>query len=560
MQKNETAGPTTNKNSQNNPQKSIENKNTTRKTHNKSIASDFLGDINLDELFITETKADFTLLSCIDSLKKDNSERYKVDREQRSYDIAVLIHDDLKSRGQFYNCKEETVRQFYFDVLKNKLYDIQSEYYQSLFYWQYDILSTTLLGQSIYSIILGRCFNEGQSIVPRRFSFYDEKRGFLYVYNNDNGVFKIDGETIKNVNNGTDGVFFEDEFDAEKIYPVFKDNDLLNQLFFDTINFDSTEELNYTEQYCLFKEFFSCIFFKEIFPSKPMISFLGPKGAGKTAALQRWVKILKGPLGNVESIPEDVKDFIPLITVSSIIFLDNVDGHIPWLNDMLAKISTGMTITLRMLYKTNVAIRFRPSTFIALTSRSPKFRRDDVADRLLILKVKRFEDFTPQSVLMDQICAARGEIWGDILRELNRRVKALQEKRDLKISSPFRLADFYSFVKKTNKNITDIDTIFQKMSKTQSDYVLESHPFFEFLNIYMPGRFTEEMSTGAWYKMGKETMESQKLDWYRTSRSFGMQLKQIMPEINSYYDAKLTNGKNNVKILSISNKEISREQ
>ena len=63
--------------------------------------------------------------------------------------------------------------------------------------------------------------------------------------------------------------------------------------------------------------------------------------------------------------------------------------------------------------------------------------------------------------------------------------------------------------------------------------------------------FEETMSTGKWYKKGQEIMEENKLDWYKTSRSFGIHLRSIMTELNSYYNAKLTDGTKNTKNLTI---------
>ena len=517
----------------------------------KEMINDVLGDDGF-ELLINEEKANFTVLSCIESIKKDGSDRYKIDKEQRYFDIAGLVYDDLFSKGRFYQHKEGNYLLLYwYDVVKNKLHEIQSEYFIKLFYWKYDLLTTTQLGKSVYSIISNRCFNEGREITPRRFSYYDDEKNILYRFNNDNMIFKLDGKNIETIANGKDGIFFETEYDAEPIEPVFTDNDLLNSLLFDQINFNSTKELTYTDMHFLFKHWFYSIFFPELFQTKPITLLWGEKGSGKTSLFQVIKKILTGKLGDVENTPAKIDDFIPLITSQHFIAMDNVDGYIKWLNDMLAQCSTGMAITLRKLYKTNVPIRFHPRVFIGITSRDPRFRRDDVADRLLIFKVKRFDRFTPQSEIMETIYENRNELWGDILTELNKRVKVLSEKKEKKISSPFRLADFYSFVKKTSSDGSNIDSIFKKMSKSQDDYVLENEPIFEFLNIYMDTLFEETMSTGKWYKKGQEIMEENKLDWYKTSRSFGIHLRSIMTELNSYYNAKLTDGPKNTKNLTI---------
>ncbi|GAI75148.1 unnamed protein product, partial [marine sediment metagenome] len=170
---------------------------------------------------------------------------------------------------------------------------------------------------------------------------------------------------------------------------------------------------------------------------------LGMKGSGKTSLFQVIKRILTGKEGHVESMPDKVADFIALITSQHVVCMDNVDSYSTWMNDMLAQCSTGQNITLRVLHKTNIPIRFHPRVFIGITSRSPRFRRDDVADRLLIFKVKRFDNFIPQNEIVDKIYKHRNEIWGDILTHLNELINYLGEHEGENISSPFRLADFY---------------------------------------------------------------------------------------------------------------------
>jgi hypothetical protein len=138
-----------------------------------------------------------------------------------------------------------------------------------------------------------------------------------------------------------------------------------------------------------------------------------------------------GKDGDVESITKDEKNFIALITHEHFVALDNVDEYIPWLSDNLAKCSTGQRIPMRMLYKTNELITFHPRVFLGLTARTPNFRRDDVADRLLIFKVKRFDNFKPQSELVREIYDRRQTIWGNILTELNYIVKKIGENKEI---------------------------------------------------------------------------------------------------------------------------------
>ena len=72
-------------------------------------------------------------------------------------------------------------------------------------------------------------------------------------------------------------------------------------------------------------------------------------------------------------------------TNAPFVAFDNVDRYIPWLEDALASSATGMKITKRVLCETNRAISYTPKAFIAMTARTPYFRRDDVSERLVPL-------------------------------------------------------------------------------------------------------------------------------------------------------------------------------
>ena len=79
--------------------------------------------------------------------------------------------------------------------------------------------------------------------------------------------------------------------------------------------------------------------------------------------------------------------FVAAITNNYIVIFDNVDGKMAWVNDRLATAASGSLILRRRLYTTNEVAIYQPKCFIGLTSRDPRFKRDDVADRLVILAV-----------------------------------------------------------------------------------------------------------------------------------------------------------------------------
>ena len=83
--------------------------------------------------------------------------------------------------------------------------------------------------------------------------------------------------------------------------------------------------------------------------------------------------MLYGPAFEVEGVTRDGEaDFYVSITHSPFCAFDNVDQRIPWLEDAIARLATGMKITKKVLYTTNDQATYRPHCFLAFTARTPR--------------------------------------------------------------------------------------------------------------------------------------------------------------------------------------------
>ena len=153
----------------------------------------------------------------------------------------------------------------------------------------------------------------------------------------------------------------------------------------------------------LFLVWFYSTFFRELFPTKVILATVGPKGSGKTTLHKRVGRLLFGPQFHPTDLTNDPKDLDAAITTEPFVVIDNADRHIPWLDDKLAIAATGGTIKRRVLYTTNRLVDYPIVAALGITSRTPHFRREDVADRLLILQVERFEAFVSAAHLDQDI-------------------------------------------------------------------------------------------------------------------------------------------------------------
>jgi len=279
------------------------------------------------------------------------------------------------------------------------------------------------------------CRTYGAKIETYNSCHYDSKNFAIYLFNNDSIVYKITPENIEILENGDEGVLFNyrPEHEPFEFVEIEENKDYFKEHVLDFANLDESSILNADEQKELLRTWSMATYFNSIMPSKVILAAIGEKGSGKTSILRRLGIILYGSKFNVAPLPSKADDFDALITNSHLVILDNVDTGTPWLNDKLASVSTGQTIQKRELYSDMKLLKFDTKTFLGVTSRTPQFTRDDVADRLLCINFKRIKDekgddcFIPENDLIQGVLDNRNQIISYIMLELQKILKALKE-------------------------------------------------------------------------------------------------------------------------------------
>ena len=84
----------------------------------------------------------------------------------------------------------------------------------------------------------------------------------------------------------------------------------------------------------------------------------------------------------------------------------------------------------RKLFTTNQELEFEVKCYVALTSRTPQFTRDDVADRLICVYLERFGLFKDESNLCKVVMDKRDEILSYTINHLQKIIKKLKDKQD----------------------------------------------------------------------------------------------------------------------------------
>ena len=473
-------------------------------------------------------------------------------------EVATAVTKDLKHRGKFYN-DGKTVY-FFFNEHKKLITIDENDDECLLMLSKYGINGTESIYRYLISELQIKAKTDGISTSVYRFTYFNATTSTLYLYNYANQIYRITPEHIDLVDNGTDGVLFRSDPKSEPFDCDYdKSQSLLDRIIIGRINFDE-DSLSISERKLLFIMWFYSMFFENIMPTKPILAFIGIKGSGKSMTARRVGQLLFGSTFNVATVNDDVKDFDAAITNAPYVVIDNADSKSSWLEDRLAIIATGGVIKRRELYTTNRLVDFPVSCFLAITSRTPKFRRDDVADRLLIMRLKRFETFVAEKTMLDEVLQMRNQIMSEVIDHLQQVVQALDKFKGSNFTSTFRIADFADFAIKVAR-FTGIEsmmqTIFDKLSHEQSRFTLEGEQIYELLSEWVQDNENMEVTSDTLCRELAAVAEKQGgiFIYKGKTRSFAQRLGNLRPNLEEFFYITDRDGGGHKKLFSFRPRE-----
>lgn len=289
----------------------------------------------------------------------------------------------------------------------------------------------------------------GQQIELRRFAAYDLVSKTNYLSRYDGRLWKVSGaDEIETVPNGEDGVFFADDDNGLPVEAeVGNHGELIERLT--TINFapQGLSGITPDQQRMAFTAWMFMLAFPDLMPTKPLLLLEGAQGSGKTSAVQLLQLALMGKRDMMVMRRNKEDDFGVVLLRSPIAIFDNLDSFIDWIPDAVCAYATGGSWTNRRLYTDDESMTIRPQAFIAIASKNPaSFRREDVADRCIILRLERRAAFGQLRTLQTAILADRPRLFGEYLWYVGRIIDELRAG----IADPeetYRMADFAGFVR-----------------------------------------------------------------------------------------------------------------
>ena len=479
----------------------------------------------------------------------------------RTQSLGVI--KDMWTKGRFINAGDE--HYFFVDATK-QLVPLGKKPGDS---FDLEFLLSRLLGYGIGSSHPGYkdLFNElryetranGDLVEVQNFSYYDQEENVLYFDLVDGRLLRLDGKTVERVDNGHDGVLFVHsaeqapwEYLPDQRRSVSKA--LLDGLSFAGATREEPDGLTASELGYLFMMWLLCIPFRSVLPVKPIQVATGPAGSGKSTLNRRAGKLLIGPDFEVEALSSDdegKRNFFVAVTNFGFIAYDNVDGRNPWLEDALATLSTGVGQTKKELYTTNTPARFRGKAFIALTARTPRFKRPDIAQRVLPFPLQPLEKMVPEHLLLREFRDHRDELLTDYVEILNQVVAVKPETAMEPTASNLRLADFAHLATRVGQGMGLPDEfvagILTKVIKAQKQWAAEEDDLRLFLDLWLeqqaPGALDlgyrnqgRPVRTAELFKELKELADAAGYRWrFSTPISLGMHLKHMQPSLEEYF-------------------------
>jgi hypothetical protein len=493
----------------------------------------------------------------IDGLRRAEPEdlkKFEVDRW-----ASERIVSDLRERGTLY-FDGQVAYVFLHDSQYVIPVDLDDDGWRQLAN-KYGIAPTDALAKPLAVNITLTASEIGTKATVYPFAHYDEERQAVYMFNFDRTVYRITTDAIEPVANGTDAKLFVRN---TKWLPfeLALNNTLEKPLHIDRLVGDiqfATGHLDRSEVEHLFRLFALALFFPELFPTRPILAMIGPKGSGKTSSLELLGALLFGPEFRVADITGDPRDFDAALTSEFFVVADNADREIKWLQDKLAIVATGGTIKRRSYYTTNRLVEFKLKAWLAITSRTPHFRREDVADRLLPIHVERFSGFTAMADLKADIVKDRNLLMTAMVHDVQKALRGLTRHRRERMVTSYRMADFGQFALKVSGALGfggDVADVLRRLGLEQQTFAMQNEPLFEFLDQWLAKKDNDgrELTTGTLYlelhQMGLESSPPRLTPW-QSAQEFGRKLDDYQSTLETVYGMTARPGRSGAKLVRL---------
>jgi hypothetical protein len=206
----------------------------------------------------------------------------------------------------------------------------------------------------------------------------------------------------------------------------------------------------------------------------PIPLLVGEQGTGKSTTARLLSRLVDPSPAELRSAPRDLEQWAVAASGSWLVVLDNISGIPDWLSDALCRAVTGDGMVRRRLYENDDLSVLAFRRVVALTSIDPGALRGDLADRIVIFDLERFQH-RGEELRLDQAFHAA---WPHLLGGLcDLACQVLAALPTIQVDRPPRLADFARILAATDQVLgaSALETYRDLSSRISAD-VVEADP------------------------------------------------------------------------------------
>lgn len=461
--------------------------------------------------------------------------------------MAETVLEFLLERGKlYYHAKLKTFdSSMFFDMKRHVLLKICSDEFKS---WLADytyINRADSRFKYIFSGIETASLDDkySQGIIPSR--FWIVKDSMVYLSNGDGQLVRISTGKYEMCDNGTDGILFEAGYTL-KPWTIAGPKNPFECSLFKNASYADPDGYMLLQLYGL------------SLPTnprcKPPLVLTSPVGGGKTRTAVGLCEIYGIPARISKVFKEGEADFWTGVNDGGVLILDNADTKTDWLADALATASTGGQHTKRKLYSDSTVVSLDANSWTIVTSANPTFGSDaGLADRTMLIRLKRREGETADSLLSDEISLSRDaglsfacDIISKALADTSPTPKALNKRHP----------DFAEFAVKLGRAMGREKEAIQALQSAELDksrFNLENDDLGMVILAYMTDHDEIEGTTAEILRQLKDhdpefNPSSEKCPkGYWNPKKAGMRLAKLEPHLSELFNFKKTHDRNNVK-------------
>jgi hypothetical protein len=317
-----------------------------------------------------------------------------------------------------------------------------SEQLRALLNLRYGINAADPEYKYIHTGILDTGISIDNEIDQASLSYYDARTHTMYFHPGRKDVIKVTAEGSSFITNGSNNILFPWH---EMFEPFALDmNKTYNGDWADAVFGDvhSVVNMEPKQAQTLLKVWLIFSLFRNSVSQRPILALFGPPGSGKSSIPHFIYTLLYSRRLAVQGITNPA-DFDTTSAKLPVYCIDNLDTYIAWILDKLAQAIGDIDIMKRKLYTDVDVIRERRQALIAVTAHNPKFTREDITGRLLLIVLDEIkgEALFSETDRVSHIIAHRPQIWASILQDV---IKVLQTPRPEYPTVKWRIQDFAS--------------------------------------------------------------------------------------------------------------------